>query len=176
MTENLRASASAGTGAMAPTAADVGSCTEEVRNLYPGAVNYANGLQLLLASGAYPAREGLAMPVQTLMGLAIELCLEAVILHRGGDPKKLKDVNVRHNLCALAAEARGLGFALKTRNIDRIITKISDNYGSHEYRYLKEGGRLKYMHGTDVSPSVQSLVHEVAVDVGLPIRPDAVKR
>lgn len=51
---------------------------------------------------------------------------QAVFLHRGGDPKELKKVNVRHNLAEVRTLCVGLGFTSTVPQIDQIVDVIGD--------------------------------------------------
>jgi hypothetical protein len=147
--------------------------SDNVRMLYAGAVNYADGAQLIISHSAAQGRDGLILPTHTLMGLAIELLFKAVFLHRVGDPKDLQKVSVRHNLNALRGLTRAQGFKSGVAQIDEIIEVIGGNYADHDYRYMKSGGMIRYVEGAGAVPAIQRFVDEVAVELGLPVRPDA---
>lgn len=146
--------------------------TDEEKALYAGAVNYADAAQLVFAHPSSSGRDGLILPTHTLIGLSIELGFKAVFLHRGGDPKELKKVNVRHNLAEVRTLCVGLGFTSTVPQIDQIVDVIGDNYAAHEYRYMKPGTTLRYVEGAGAVRAIQQFVDEVARELDLPIRPE----
>jgi hypothetical protein len=146
--------------------------SDEVRNLYAAAVNYADAAQLIFPHRASDDRLGLILPTHTLIGLAIELGFKDIYLHLNGDPTKLRAPDVRHNLVSLRDITLRQGFRSDVAGIDDIITVIGDNYSAHEYRYMKPQSTLRYVSGGGVIAAVQGFIDEVAVKVGLPVRPE----
>lgn len=144
---------------------------EEVTALYAGAVNYADAAQLVFGNPSSVGREGLILPTHTLLGLSIELGFKAIFLNKGGDPKALKKVTVRHNLGALRDLCQGVGFSSTLPQMNQIVDVIGEHYAAHEYRYMKPNTTLHYVDGNAAVPVVQTFVDEVAQEVGLPIRP-----
>lgn len=146
--------------------------TDEEKALYAGAVNYADAAQLVFAHPAAAGRDGLVLPTHTLVGLSIELAFKAVFLHRGGDPKELKKIDVRHNLAELRDRCVSLGFTSALPQIDQIVDVIGGTYAAHEYRYMKPGTTIRYVEGEGAVAAIQRFVDEVAGELGLPVRPE----
>lgn len=146
---------------------------DEPTLLYAGALNYLDAAILVLDNKKSTGRDGLILPTHTMIGLAIEMFYKAVYLKRGGDPQTLKGYQVRHNLKRLRQEAAGVGFTTSVANINEVIDLIGDNYAAHEYRYMKPDTEVSYIQNGEVATrAVNRLADEVAVELGLPPRPE----
>lgn len=145
--------------------------SDEVTVHYGIGAGYVDAAVLILDSGHYPSRVGLIGPVQTLIGLSLELLLKAVAIHQSVNPKVLKKVEVRHNLMALAKETQAHGFEIKSPVINKIIADIGANYAAHEYRYMKHETTVTYVHGTGIVGELQEFMRVVARETGIPERP-----
>lgn len=144
----------------------------EVRNLYAGAVAYADGASLISNSGLTSTRQALVLPTHTLLGMSLELGHKAIYTHLGGNPKILKQVSVRHNLAALQQLCADLGFKSNIPQVEQIICAISQNYANHDYRYMKPDLEIAFVDIVEAIPVTQKFVDEVAAEVGLPPRPE----
>lgn len=137
--------------------------TDEAYMLYAGALNYVDGAQIICQHPEFTGRDRLILPTHTLIGLAIEMLLKAVYLHKGGDPAILRKPNTRHGLQQLRSLASSVGFDLAFPVINQIINHISDNYRKHEYRYIRTGIDINWINVQEAIPSLLQFCDQVAV-------------
>ncbi len=101
-----------------------------------------------LLDGGHSPNEATWVSLQNIIGLALETCLKHFLSSRGFDEKKLRSQELRHNLDNLLKESEELGIERAgelvgqpglSGALKKIVLQIGPTYGSHSYRYLKDG-------------------------------------
>lgn len=79
---------------------------------------------------------GLYSPsIHLLACTSLELLLKAACFLRGADERRLREVEIRHNLPALLDEAETLGFVFNTPNLQVVTRYLGGPHSGHRFRY-----------------------------------------
>lgn len=140
--------------------------SDEVANYFSSGRAYCDAAQIVFASAETLGRDYLILPTHTLLGVSLETLFKAILLHKGVTQKELSSLPLRHDLKALSARAKKEGFVSKTR-IGEIVDHISDNYGKHEYRYMKVNSSVNRVNGSNAVQEINDFMEEVRKEVGL---------
>jgi hypothetical protein len=81
--------------------------------------------------------------VHLLIGFAAELLLKSAFVLSGGDPDRLRQRDLGHNLKAILDAAEFHGFQANISKIHAVIENLTEPHLQHQFRY--EGARYVYM-------------------------------